>query len=107
MGFHVSTIPGKYSDADTFADLPDVALSLGEVWLVRATTGTIFINRKRAGLYISSGTTWSRLGRIQLAGGSPGYLPSNPPVGKCFVTNVYVDPSTGKLEVLDDDVEKT
>ena len=28
-----------------------------------------------------------------------GVLPSDPPSGKCLVTNLYVDPSTGRLTV--------
>lgn len=88
-----------YDAVDTFADLPSAEKYVGEVWLVQFATGVIFINRKRAGLYLSNGTSWDRLGVIQKAGTAVGYLPSNPPSGKCVVTNLFVDPQTGKLAV--------
>jgi len=36
-----------------------------------------------------------------------GGIASDPPVGYCFVTNLYVDPETGKLIVEYDDEEVT
>ena len=99
MGFHFSALLGGYSDVDTFADLPDASDNTGEVYLVKTTTGVIFVNRKRAGLYLSDGTSWARMGVIQLAGSSVGYLPSNPPSGKCVITNMYYDPSLEKVTI--------
>ena len=101
MPFHVPS-PVVYPAVDTYADLPVASVHTDDVYLVRLKTGTIFINRKRAGLYISDGIEWKRLGGIIVAASespTPGYLPSNPPVGKCVVSNLYVDPSTGKLSV--------
>jgi len=104
MGFHIAVVSfGKYPEIDTYADLPAANLYEGLTYLVRFTTGTIFVNRKRAGLWYSDGTAWARLGQILVAGGespSAGFLPSNPPIGKCVVTNIYVDPSTDKVKVL-------
>ena len=89
-----------YQTVDTFADLPDPANHSGDVWLVKLATGVIFINYRRAGLYLCNGLEWGRMGQIVAAGAgspTPGYLLSNPPVGKCVVTNVYADPVTKKF----------
>jgi len=101
MGFHFPALigGGKYPEVETYADLPPADEFVGEIVVVATTTGVIFINHKRAGLYRSDGIAWSRLGTIQIAGESPGYLPSNPPSGKCVVTNIYYDPSLGKVTV--------
>ena len=79
----------RYPEVETFADLPVASEFAGEVVLVCVTTGVIFVNHKRAGLYLSNGSNWSRMGVIQLAGTSIGYLPSNPPSGKYVITNLY------------------
>jgi len=43
----------------TFADLPDpVTAGLNALALVKTTTGILFINRKRKGIYVSDGTQW-------------------------------------------------
>lgn len=97
MGFHFPAAllqGGKYPEVETYADLPPTDEFVGEIVVVATTTGVIFINHKRAGLYRSDGIAWGRLGTIQLAGTespSPGYLPSNPPTGKYIVTNIYLD----------------
>lgn len=54
---------GWNGEADTYALLPDPSLHTGEVWLVKTPTGIYWINRKDAGMYISSGSTWTYLGR--------------------------------------------
>lgn len=100
MGFHFSvSLMEGYPNVDTFADLPSASESTGEVYLVKTATGVIFVNRKRAGLYLSNGTSWGRMGVIQVAGASIGYLPSNPPSGKCVVANIYYDPSSERVVV--------
>ncbi len=48
----------------TFNDLPDVVLNNGKLYLVTTRTG-VWPNRKHAGLYVSNGITWSRLGVLQ------------------------------------------
>jgi len=92
----------NYPEVDAFADLPDIAEHTGEIYIVKTATGVFGVNRKRAGLYISSGTDWTRLGVIQLSGGeSPtvGLIPSKPEAGMCVVTNLSVHPTTRKLSV--------
>ena len=96
----------NYPNVNTFADLPEASKHENEIYIVKTATGVMFVNRKRAGLYLSDGSGWYRLGEIVLAGSGspePGYLPSNPPSGKCVVTNLFVDPDNGRLTVLYDD----
>ena len=45
----------------TFASLPDPATNTGKVYLVEASTGVIFVNRKKRGVYKSDGASWSYL----------------------------------------------
>ena len=97
-----STSRLAYPVVETYDNLPNVITHVGEVFLVKLATGIIFINRRRSGLYISDGSEWTRMGRLVAAGEgspSPGWLVSNPPIGMCVVTNVYVNPSTGKTTV--------
>jgi len=54
---------------------------------------------RRSGLWHSDSTAWSRLGKVLDLSDL-----SNPPKGKCKVTNLYVDPETGRLEVEWDDI---
>lgn len=43
----------------TFADLPDpVVAGLNALAVVKTTTGILFINRRRKGLYVSDGAAW-------------------------------------------------
>lgn len=91
-----------YPMVDTFGDLPEAADNGGEVYLVKTRTGTIFVDRRRAGLYRSDGASWKRLGEIVIAGATgpvAGFLPSNPPSGMCVVRNIYVDPLVERLKV--------
>ncbi len=46
---------------DTFADLPLASSNAGEIYIVEQSTGVVFVNRQKAGLYISNGTTWEYL----------------------------------------------
>ena len=61
MGFAKSPI-GRYREVNTFADLPPASTKKGVVYLVKNAIGTILINRKRTGLYLSDGITWVKLG---------------------------------------------
>lgn len=54
--FSADSIAGK---VDTYADLPAASEHSGQVWLCRESSGVLWANRK--GLYLSDGTTWSRL----------------------------------------------
>ena len=51
---------------NTYADLPAPANYNGEIWLVKTTTGIVFVSRKVAGLYISNGTTWNITTPVEL-----------------------------------------
>jgi len=53
----------------------------------------------RAGFWYSNGTEWNRLGMMPSLSNL-----SNPPKGMCKVTNLFVDPETGRLEVEWDDI---
>lgn len=44
---------------NTFADLPDVTTSVGQKWKVENATGVWGVNRKPAGVYLSTGTIWT------------------------------------------------
>jgi hypothetical protein len=44
-----------------FASLPSAAANSGAIYIVKETTGVVFINRKRSGLYLSDGASWTRL----------------------------------------------
>ena len=46
-------------EVNTYADLPASANYNGEIWIVKTTTGVIFVNKKEAGFYLSNGTTWT------------------------------------------------
>ncbi len=96
----------NYTQVATFADLPTAADYSAKIFVVLQTTGVIFVNRKLKGLYRSDGVEWSRLGDIyiEVSGPSGGFLPSNPPSGKCAVTNLWWDPATGKIAGTYDDV---
>jgi len=55
-----------YSEVNTYADLPAASLTAGITMLVLQETGTWILGTlKRAGLYYSNGSTWSRLGNAQ------------------------------------------
>lgn len=62
MPFEAYTTELNYPEVDTFADLPAASDYNAAVYLVRTATGVIFVNRKRAGLYLSNGSSWSRMG---------------------------------------------
>jgi hypothetical protein len=53
-----------YTEVATYADLPDPTLNTGPTFLVKQTTGILFVNRKLAGLYRSDGTAWIYLGDV-------------------------------------------
>ena len=49
---------------NTYSDLPDATINNGKIYIVEFDQGIPFINKKRAGLYGSDGTSWSRLGDL-------------------------------------------
>lgn len=52
-------ITDTISVVNTFADLPDADIAgLNAMALVKTTTGILFINRRRKGLYVSDGVDW-------------------------------------------------
>ena len=55
-------------EVDTYADLPAPANYNGEIWIVKTTTGVIFVNKKVAGLYVSNGTTWTIITPVDIDG---------------------------------------
>ncbi len=56
----------RYREVNAFADLPNATLFPGEIYVVKSPTGLmITLNLKRAGLYISDGSVWTRLGTLQ------------------------------------------
>lgn len=52
----------RYGEVSTYADLPLASEHNGEIYVVLQGTGIYIINRKSAGLYLSNGSTWDRLG---------------------------------------------
>ncbi len=61
----ISTGSGAYPESTNFAALPDATLHTGEIYIVLNPTGVIWVNRKKAGQYISDGasaTDWRYLG---------------------------------------------
>ena len=59
-----TTSGSTYPEVNTYAELPSVAASNGEIYVVRQSTGDYVLNRKEAGLYYSNGIVWRRLGDI-------------------------------------------
>lgn len=55
---------GTYPEVNTYSELPTPSSYNGKTYLVRTSTGDFVLNRKEAGLYISNGLTWRRLGDI-------------------------------------------
>jgi len=55
-------------EVNTYADLPASANHNGEIWIVKTTTGVIFVNKKVAGLYVSNGTTWTIITPVEIDG---------------------------------------
>ena len=56
----------KPLSVNTYADLPPASQQTNEKWFVNNTTGIYLINRKYAGVYISNGTTWDLLYKVNL-----------------------------------------
>lgn len=55
-------------EVNTYADLPASANHNGKIWIVKTTTGVIFVNKKVAGLYVSNGTTWTIITPVEIDG---------------------------------------
>lgn len=77
------------------SSLPKPGRMKSRMYIVLQTTDVDHM----AGFWHSDGSTWKRLGDAPALGGF-----SNPPSGMCAVTNLFVDPETGKLEVEYNDI---
>lgn len=97
MGFHspAPIVEVNYPEVDVHADLPDATEHDGEIYLVKTGTGVFGLGRKRAGMWLSNGIEWTRLGVLT---GSGSVLFSSPPDGKKQVKNIYFDPDVGTGE---------
>ena len=59
------TTGATYPEVNNFGELPTPASAYeGKIYLVRTSTGAYILNRREAGLYISLGGLWRRLGDI-------------------------------------------
>jgi hypothetical protein len=63
MGYLFNLPAGSAVDGSvaTFADLPSAGANNGKIYIVKQTTGVVLVNRKRSGLYLSDGASWTRL----------------------------------------------
>ena len=55
---------GIAGQVDTYAQLPTASQHTGQVWLCRESSGVLWAYRK--GLYLSDGSSWSRLSNVTL-----------------------------------------
>jgi hypothetical protein len=59
------TTGSTYPQVNLYSDLPTPASSYGgQIYVVKASSGSYVLNRKEAGLYLSVANTWRRLGDI-------------------------------------------
>lgn len=93
----------NYPEVGTYADLPDAAESTDEIFLVLEPTGTLGIDRKRAGLWRSNGTAWYRLGTLE---GSGTVVFGTAPTGKHQVYRIWRN-AQGNLEYEYEDVPES
>lgn len=54
-----ATLQNLAGTTDVFANLPAASGFNGRFYRVTTASGTIFVNRKAAGLYVSDGSTWT------------------------------------------------
>ena len=52
----------EYPEVNTYTDLPDATLNVGNIYVVKTSSGIWLIARKEAGLWRSNGVIWYRLG---------------------------------------------
>lgn len=59
-GLYVSKKARRVADGvvQYFSELPTASDHSGKIYLVKETTGIIFINQKKSGFYFSNGTSW-------------------------------------------------
>lgn len=93
---NAETIDGEVS---TYADLPAPANHNGEIWLVKTTTGVVFVNKKVAGLYVSNGTTWAIITPVEIDGYQK--LITTPTDGNIVITDANGQTQNGNKK-LDD-----
>ena len=55
-------------EVNTYADLPAPANHNGQIWIVKTTTGVVFVNKKVAGFYVSNGTIWTIITPVEIDG---------------------------------------
>lgn len=55
---------GTYAEVANFAALPPAAAHTNEIYVVLASSGVYFINRKSAGFYVSDGVNWTLIGDL-------------------------------------------
>lgn len=93
---NAETIDGE---VNTYADLPAPANHNGEIWLVKTTTGVVFVNKKVAGLYVSNGTTWAIITPVEIDGYQK--LITTPTDGNVVITDANGQTQNGNKK-LDD-----
>ena len=59
----LSSFKGKVT---TFANLPSIDLTIGDIYSVENPSGTFLVNRKSSGLYIWDGANWAKTGDFDL-----------------------------------------
>ena len=86
-------------EVDTYADLPAPANHNGEIWLVKTTTGIVFVNKKVAGLYVSNGTTWAIITPVEIDGYQK--LITTPTDGNIATTDANGQTKDGGKKIVD------
>lgn len=89
-------------EVNTYADLPTPANHNGEIWIVKTTTGVIFVNKKVAGLYVSNGTTWTIITPVEIDGYQK--LITTPTDGNVVITDANGQTQNGNKKL--DDLEE-
>lgn len=89
-------------EVNTYADLPTPTNHNGEIWIVKTTTGVIFVNKKVAGLYVSNGTTWTIITPVEIDGYQK--LITTPTDGNVVITDANGQTQNGNKKL--DDLEQ-
>jgi len=95
---NAETIDGEVS---TYADLPAPANHNGEIWIVKTTTGVVFVNKKVAGFYVSNGTTWAIITPVEIDGYQK--LITTPTDGNIVITDANGQTQNGNKKLDDTD----
>ena len=86
-------------EVNTYADLPAPANHNGQIWIVKTTTGVVFVNKKVAGFYISNGTIWTIITPVEIDGYQK--LITTPTDGNIVITDANGQTQNGNKK-LDD-----